>query len=66
MPEQHRDLLNNGDGYERSFCSALPRGSATLVGDLDALISTSIICRIGVLLSLSVLILDRYIPGDWF
>ena len=38
MPEQHRDLLNNGDGYERSYCSALPRGSATLVGALDALI----------------------------
>ena len=66
MPEQHRDLLNNGDGYERSYCSALPAGSATFVGDLDALISTSIICRIGVLLSLSVLIPDRYIPRDSF
>lgn len=43
----------------------LPRASATLVDDLDALISTSIFCRIGLLLSLSVLILDQYIPRDW-
>jgi hypothetical protein len=44
----------------------LPRASATLVADLDALISTSMFCGIGLILSLSVLILDRYIPGDWF
>jgi hypothetical protein len=44
----------------------LPRASATLVADLDALISTSMFCGIGLLLSLSVLILDRHIPGDWF
>jgi hypothetical protein len=44
----------------------LPRASATLVADLDTLISTAIFCGIGLLLSLSVLILDKYIPGDWF
>jgi hypothetical protein len=44
----------------------LPRASATLVADLDVLISTSIFCGTGLFLSLSVLILDRYIPGDWF
>jgi hypothetical protein len=44
----------------------LPRASATLVADLDALVSVSIFCGIGLLLSLSVLILDQYIPGEWF
>ena len=44
----------------------LPRASATLVADLDTLISTAIFCGAGLLFSLSVLILDQYIPGDWF
>jgi len=44
----------------------LPRASANLVADLDTLVSTTIFCGVGLLLSLSVLILDQYIPGDWF
>jgi hypothetical protein len=44
----------------------LPRASASLVDDLDAFISTSIFCGIGLLISLSVLILDQYLPGEWF
>jgi len=44
----------------------LPRASATLVADLDTLISIGIFCGTGLLLSLSVLILDQYIPGEWF
>ena len=44
----------------------LPRASATLLQDLDSLISTTIFCGAGLLFSLSVLILDQYIPGDWF
>jgi hypothetical protein len=44
----------------------LPSASATLVADLEALVSTAIFCGIGLLLSLSVLILDQHIPGDWF
>jgi hypothetical protein len=44
----------------------LPTASASLVDDLEALISISLFCGIGLLLSLSVLILDQYIPGEWF
>jgi hypothetical protein len=44
----------------------LPRASESLVNDLDTFISTLIFCGIGLLLSLSVLILDQYIPGEWF
>jgi hypothetical protein len=44
----------------------LPRASASLVADINVLVSTAIFCGIGLLLSLSVLILDQHIPGDWF
>jgi hypothetical protein len=44
----------------------LPRAFATLVADLDTLASTAIFCGVGLLLSLSVLILDQYVPGEWF
>lgn len=44
----------------------LPRASATLVADIDMLMSTAIFCGAGLILSLSVLILDQYIPGEWF
>jgi hypothetical protein len=44
----------------------LPRASATVVADLDTLVSTAIFCGVGLLLSLSVLILDQQIPGEWF
>jgi hypothetical protein len=44
----------------------LPRASASLVADLDTLVSTAIFGGTGLLLSVSVLLLDQYIPGDWF
>ena len=44
----------------------LPRASETLVAELETLVSVAIFCGIGLLLSLSVLILDQHIPGDWF
>ena len=44
----------------------LPRASAALVADLDTLVSTAIFCGAGLLFSLSILLLDQYIPGEWF
>ena len=44
----------------------LPRASSTLVADLDTAVLTAIFCGTGLLLSLSVLILDQHISGDWF
>ena len=44
----------------------LPRASVTSVADMDAFIQTAIFCGIGLLLSLSVLILDQHVPGEWF
>jgi PAS domain S-box-containing protein len=34
--------------------------------DLDTLVSIILFCGAGLLLSLSVLLLDQYIPGEWF
>ena len=44
----------------------LTRASAASLSDIDALIHTAIFCGIGLLLSVSVLILDQSIPGEWF
>jgi hypothetical protein len=44
----------------------LPRASATAVGDLETLISTAIFCGIGLLLSLSILVVDQHVSGEWF
>jgi hypothetical protein len=44
----------------------LPRASAKSVADIESFISIALFCGTGLLISLSVVILDRYIPGDWF
>jgi hypothetical protein len=43
-----------------------PRASAESVANIDAFVRVAIFSGIGLLLSLSVLILDQYIPGEWF
>jgi hypothetical protein len=44
----------------------LPRASATSVANVDAFVTVAIFSGLGLLLSLSVLVLDKYTPGDWF
>ena len=44
----------------------LPRASAKSVDDIKSFISIALFCGVGLLLSLSVLIADQYIPGEWF
>jgi hypothetical protein len=44
----------------------LPRASATSVASIESFITVALFSGIGLLLSLSVLILDQYIPGEWF
>jgi hypothetical protein len=43
-----------------------PRASAASVANIETLVSLGIFSGIGLLLSLSVLILDKYTPGEWF
>jgi hypothetical protein len=44
----------------------LPRASAKSIDDIGSFISIALFCGVGLLLSLSVLIADQYIPGEWF
>jgi hypothetical protein len=44
----------------------LPRASATSVASIESFVTIALFSGIGLLLSLSVLILDQYIPGEWF
>ena len=44
----------------------LPRVSAKSVDDIESFIYIALFCGVGLLLSLSVLIADQYIPGEWF
>jgi hypothetical protein len=43
-----------------------PRGSATSIADIDSFATIALFSGLGLLLSPSVLILDQYIPGEWF
>jgi hypothetical protein len=43
-----------------------PRASAASVANIETLVSVAIFSGVGLLLSLSVLILDKYTPGEWF
>ncbi|HET7125151.1 MAG TPA: hypothetical protein VFI51_13650 [Bradyrhizobium sp.] len=44
----------------------LPRALASSVTGVDSLVAVALFSGIGLLLSLSVVILDQYIPGEWF
>ncbi|MCK1497787.1 MULTISPECIES: hypothetical protein [unclassified Bradyrhizobium] len=44
----------------------LPRASAKSVADIDSVLSVAIFSGLGLLVSLSVLIIDKYTPGEWF
>jgi hypothetical protein len=44
----------------------LARASLSSVANIDAFVTIALFSGLGLLLSLSVLILDQYIPGEWF
>lgn len=43
-----------------------PRASVEEIADLEKLLSLSLFCLSGLLLSISVVVLDKYVPGEWF
>jgi len=49
-----------------TIASLLPRASATSVASIESFITIALFSGIGLLLSLSILILDQQIPGEWF
>jgi hypothetical protein len=44
----------------------LPRASATSIANIDAFVPVALFSGVGLLLSLTVLILDQYMPGELF
>jgi hypothetical protein len=44
----------------------LPRASAPTIANIDTFVTVALFSGAGLLLSLSVLILDQNIPGEWF
>jgi hypothetical protein len=49
-----------------AIAKLLPRASATSVASIESFVTVALFGGIGLLLSLSVVILDQYIPGEWF
>jgi hypothetical protein len=43
-----------------------PKASAETVAEFETLMSVALFSGVGLLMSLSVLVLDQYIPGEWF
>jgi hypothetical protein len=62
-PPKTRNLESDRNA---AIARLLPRASATSVANIDALVAIALFSGLGLLLSLSVLILDQYIPGEWF
>lgn len=44
----------------------LPRASAARVAVIDAFVTLALFSGFGLLLSLTVVIVDQYMPGEWF
>ena len=43
-----------------------PKASSEAVANVENFISIALFCGVGLLISLTVLVLDQHIPGEWF
>jgi hypothetical protein len=43
-----------------------PRASADTRVEIETLLTIALFCGAGLLISISTIILDKYIPGEWF
>lgn len=43
-----------------------PRASVQAIADLETILSVSLFCFGGLLVSVSIIVADRYLPGEWF
>jgi hypothetical protein len=59
-------MRNLENDMSAAIARLLARASATSVANIDAFITIALFSGLGLLLSLSVLILDQYMPGEWF
>jgi hypothetical protein len=49
-----------------AIAKLFPRASTTSIASIDSFVVVALFSGVGLLLSLCVLILDQYIPGEWF
>jgi hypothetical protein len=54
------------DALSAAIARILPRVSAASVVEIDTFVQVALYSCVGPLLSLSILILDQHIPGEWF
>jgi hypothetical protein len=59
VPRMERDM-------NAAIAKLFPRASAQSVADIDTFVTIAIFSGLGLLISLSVLLLDQVIPGEWF
>ena len=59
-------MRNLENDVSAAIARLLPRASAKAVATIDTFVTVALFSGIGLLLSLSVLILDQYVPGEWF
>ena len=43
-----------------------PNASAETVAEFETFVSVALFCGVGLLVSVGIIVLDQYIPGDWF
>ncbi|MGM4961722.1 hypothetical protein BjapCC829_47565 (plasmid) [Bradyrhizobium barranii] len=43
-----------------------PRASVLAIADFQTLVSLALFCFGGLLVSVSIIVADKYIPGEWF
>jgi hypothetical protein len=59
IPQMENDMAS-------AIAKLFPRASAQSVEDIDTLVTIAIFSSLGLLISLSVVLLDRATPGEWF
>ena len=66
-------LFLSGQGHARELdmtnvtrITALPESSTVATNDAHPLVAVALFCAVGLLLSLSVVLLDQSLPGEWF
>jgi hypothetical protein len=43
-----------------------PKASVETIADFEAFLSVSLFCFGGLLVSVSIIVADKYMPGEWF
>lgn len=61
-----RVVGNQEEGMTAFVVKLSPKTSSNAAVEFQTFVSVAIFSGVGLLLSVSVLLLDKYVPGDWF